>query len=191
MKSKVLFCLLTLDFHSPKSSEAICCNLLLRTCLMETAPFRVGKSALLCASPLDFFETFCRGTFRRAAASSLDTSFFNFRFFFNSDLDATKGSLAAAASFGVQLERCHQKIWLYIYMLTDIGKTVKAKWNPVKLELYKFILDIFVANCWFSNFLTQNVCLATSTADLSQESVSARPYKTRRKRGDHSDLSAS
>lgn len=34
------------------------------------------------------------------------------------------------------------------------------------------------------------VCLATSSADLSQESMSARPYKTRRKRGDHSDLSA-
>lgn len=133
MKSKVLFCLLTLDFHSPKSSEAICCNLLLRTCLMETAPFRVGKSALLCASPLDFFETFCRGTFRRAAASSLDTSFFNFRFFFNSDLDATKGSLAAAASFWVQLERCHQKIWLYIYIcwliLEKQSKRNEILWN--------------------------------------------------------------
>ena len=37
----------------------------------------------------------------------------------------------------------------------DIGKTVKAKWNAVILELYNFILDIFVANCWFGNFLTQ------------------------------------
>lgn len=113
MKSKVLFCLLTLDFHSPKSSKAICCNLLLRTCLRKKkTPGQIRqKCTAVRFSRGNLFETFRRGTFRRAAASSLDTSFFNFRFFFNSDLDATQGSLAAAASFWVQLERCHTKMF--------------------------------------------------------------------------------
>lgn len=125
MKSKMLFCLLTLDFDSPKSSEAIRRNLLLRTCLMETRPIQTQQKvlcALLCASPEDLFETFRRGTFRRAAASSLDTSFFNFRFFFNSDLDATKGSNGSSICL-VHLERCNQKYDIY----DDIGKIIKAK----------------------------------------------------------------
>ena len=115
MKSKVLFCLLTLDFHSPKSSKAICCNLLLRTCLRKKTP---GQTRQKCTavrfSGGNLFETFRRGTFRRAAASSLDTSFFNFRFFFNSDLDATKGSNSSICL--VQSERCHTKMF-YMMML--------------------------------------------------------------------------
>ena len=98
----------------------------------------------------NLFETFRRGTFRRAAASSLDTSFFNFRFFFNSDLDATQGSNSSSIFLDPVGALSHKNV-----LYDDIGKTVKAKWNLVKLELYKFILDIFVANCWFSNFLTQ------------------------------------
>ena len=97
----------------------------------------------------NLFETFRRGTFRRAAASSLDTSFFNFRFFFNSDLDATQGSLAAAASFWVQLERCHTKMF-YMMILEKQSRRNEMLWYwSCTISSWTFSLQIVgLATSW-------------------------------------------
>ena len=158
MKSKVLFSLLTLDFDSPKSSEAIRRNLLLRTCL---SPSKAGVFPVIfrqsaAASPGQF-EAFCsRGTFRRAAASSLDTSFFNFRFFFNSDLDANGSSSFFSVYWSVV-----PKI-LYMMILSQSKQNKILFIGVVQVHPGHFRCKWLV---WQLRDTRVKVCLATSTAD--------------------------